>query len=188
MVAARQRNPQHFHHLCTGSALLRTSDPHVCAQTAGKQSCCLPGWQAVADRCAGACVPGQPAGCEDLARAWMRSAQEGSHRMIAVAQRTGRRAFTVGPPIPRIPIGRGMRVLDTLKLARLRRRWSRPACAAATTSRTMMRWSHRPSDSAAVPGQGKPSPSGVGSDHAGWTGQCSVPPGASSRCSMLRRP
>jgi hypothetical protein len=37
MVMAMQRNPQHFHCLCTGSASLRTSHPHVCAQTAGKQ-------------------------------------------------------------------------------------------------------------------------------------------------------
>jgi hypothetical protein len=33
----------------------------------------LPRWQAAAARRAGACVPGQSAGCEDLARAWMRS-------------------------------------------------------------------------------------------------------------------
>ena len=70
MLAGRQRNPQHFHRVCTGSALLRTSDPHVCAQTAGKVHrqqgsspvACLPAWQAVAHRRAGACVPGQPAG------------------------------------------------------------------------------------------------------------------------------
>ena len=35
--AARQRNPQHFHRACTGSALLCTSHPHLCAQSAGKQ-------------------------------------------------------------------------------------------------------------------------------------------------------
>ena len=81
-------------------------------------------WQAVADRRAGACVPGQPAGCENLARAWMRSPQEGSYRMIAVAQRTGRPRIHRRPPVPRIPIGRGLRVLDTLTLPRLRR-WSR---------------------------------------------------------------
>ena len=40
LVPARPRNPQHFHRLCTGLAPLRTSHPHVCAQTAGKQSCC----------------------------------------------------------------------------------------------------------------------------------------------------
>ena len=39
LVPARLRNPQHFHRLCTGLAPLRTSHPHVCAQTAGKQSC-----------------------------------------------------------------------------------------------------------------------------------------------------
>ena len=69
-------------------------------------------------------MPGQPAGCEDLARAWMRSPQEGSYRMI-VAKRTGRSRIHRRPPFPRIPIGRGLRVLDTLKLPRLRR-WSRP--------------------------------------------------------------
>ena len=67
----------------------------------------------------------------------MRSPQERSHRMIAVAWRTGRPRMHRRPAGPRIPIGRGMRVLDTLKLPRLRRRWSRPACAAATTSRNM---------------------------------------------------
>jgi hypothetical protein len=40
LVPARLRNPQHFHRLCTGLAPLRTSHPHVCAQVAGKQSCC----------------------------------------------------------------------------------------------------------------------------------------------------
>src|SRR6185437_973395 len=40
LVPASLRNPQHFHRLCTGLAPLRTSHPHVCAQTAGKQSCC----------------------------------------------------------------------------------------------------------------------------------------------------
>ena len=39
LVPASLRNPQHFHRLCTGLAPLRTSHPHVCAQTAGKQSC-----------------------------------------------------------------------------------------------------------------------------------------------------
>jgi len=34
-VAARQRNPQYFHRLRTGWALLRTSHPHICAQAAG---------------------------------------------------------------------------------------------------------------------------------------------------------
>ena len=48
LVPARLRNPQHFHRLCTGLALLRTSHPHVCAQAGGKQSCV--GWQAAADR------------------------------------------------------------------------------------------------------------------------------------------
>ena len=38
MCAPGQRNPQHFHRACTGSVLLRTSHPHVCAQSAGKQS------------------------------------------------------------------------------------------------------------------------------------------------------
>jgi len=57
----------------------------------------LPGWQAVADRRAGARVPGRSAGCEDLAQAWMRSPQEGSYRMIAVAGRTGAPAH---PPQP----------------------------------------------------------------------------------------
>jgi len=40
LVPASLRNPQHFHRLCTGLAPLRTSHPHVCTQTAGKQSCC----------------------------------------------------------------------------------------------------------------------------------------------------
>ena len=40
LAPASLRNPQHFHRLCTGLAPLRTSHPHVCAQTAGKQSCC----------------------------------------------------------------------------------------------------------------------------------------------------
>jgi hypothetical protein len=39
LVPASLRNPQHFHGLCTGLAPLRTSHPHVCAQTAGRQSC-----------------------------------------------------------------------------------------------------------------------------------------------------
>jgi hypothetical protein len=39
LVLASLRNPQHFHRLCTGLAPLRTSHPHVCAQTAGKRSC-----------------------------------------------------------------------------------------------------------------------------------------------------
>lgn len=129
MVAAGQRNPQHFHYVCTGSAPLCTSDPHVCAQTAGKQSCCLAGWQAVADRRAGACVPGQPAD----ARIWP--------RVDEIAPGTqppdDRRRPDDRPPAPspppvgpaRILIDRGLRVLDTLKLPRLRR-WSRPACAA----------------------------------------------------------
>jgi len=38
-VPASLRNPQHFHRLCTGLVPLRTSHPHVCAQTAGKRSC-----------------------------------------------------------------------------------------------------------------------------------------------------
>lgn len=38
LVPASLRNPQHFHRLCTGLAPLRTSHPHVCAQTAGQQS------------------------------------------------------------------------------------------------------------------------------------------------------
>ena len=42
---AMQRNPQHFHRACTGSVLLRTSHPHVCAQPAGKQSSCRAGRQ-----------------------------------------------------------------------------------------------------------------------------------------------
>ena len=40
LVPASLRNPQHFHRLCTGLAPLRTSHPHVCAQTTGKQSSC----------------------------------------------------------------------------------------------------------------------------------------------------
>ena len=50
----------------------------------------MPGWLGAAARRACACVRGQSAGCEDLAQAWMRSPQKGSHRMIAAAQRTGR--------------------------------------------------------------------------------------------------
>jgi hypothetical protein len=42
---ARQRNPQHFHCACTGSAVLRTSHPHLCAQPAGKQPSCRTGRQ-----------------------------------------------------------------------------------------------------------------------------------------------
>jgi hypothetical protein len=48
LVPARPRNPQRFHRLCTGLAPLRTSHPHVCAQTAGSSP--LVGWQAAADR------------------------------------------------------------------------------------------------------------------------------------------
>jgi len=76
----------------------------------------VPSWQAVADRRAGACVPGQPAGCEDLARAWMRSSQKGSHRMIAVAQRTGRPRIHRRPAGPAHPDRPRNAVLDTLKL------------------------------------------------------------------------
>ena len=43
--AARQRNPQHFHRVYTGSVLFRTSHPHLCAQPAGKQSSCRGGRQ-----------------------------------------------------------------------------------------------------------------------------------------------
>ena len=47
LVPASLRNPQHFHRLCTGLAPLRTSHPHVCAQTAGEQSSGrLAGWLA----------------------------------------------------------------------------------------------------------------------------------------------
>jgi hypothetical protein len=54
LVPARLRNPQHFHRLCTGLAPLRTSHPHVCAQTAGKQSCVGGRQQRIS---AGTCLP-----------------------------------------------------------------------------------------------------------------------------------
>ena len=46
---------------------------------------------------AAACVPGQPAGCQDLARAWLRSSEERSNRMIAAAQRTPPDRIRQGP-------------------------------------------------------------------------------------------
>jgi hypothetical protein len=69
----------------------------TCLCTDSREAVLLPGWQAAAARRAGACVPGQPAGCEDLARTWMRSPQEGNHRMIAAAQRTPARQNQASP-------------------------------------------------------------------------------------------
>jgi hypothetical protein len=52
VCAPGQRNPQHFHRACTGSVLLRTSHPHVCAQSAGKQSAWRAGrQQPISARC-----------------------------------------------------------------------------------------------------------------------------------------
>jgi hypothetical protein len=51
-VRPGQRDPQHFHRAYTGSVLLRTSHPHVCAQSAGKQSAWRAGrQQPVSARC-----------------------------------------------------------------------------------------------------------------------------------------
>jgi len=65
MVATRQRNPQHFHRVRTGSAPLRTSHPHVCTQT-GKHSSC---WRADSSGSARPPVPACPSACRSRA-AW----------------------------------------------------------------------------------------------------------------------
>jgi len=44
-----------------------THKSSTCLRTDSREAVLVPGWQAAADRRAGACVPSQPAGCEDLA-------------------------------------------------------------------------------------------------------------------------
>ena len=71
--------------------------------------------QTATDRRAGARVPGQPAGRENLASTWMRSPGKTAHRRPGAAQRTGRPRDL--PPTrrgPRTSTGCGRRVLDTL--------------------------------------------------------------------------
>ena len=103
--AARQRNPQHFHRVRTGSVPLRTSHPHVCAQPAGKQSSCRAGRQS-ADQRASACVT-QPArrtrgpgpGPDQIV-------QEPGPRMLAAAWAGGRgRLRRLLPPVAARPRG-----------------------------------------------------------------------------------
>jgi hypothetical protein len=86
MGAARQRNPQQFHRVHTGLARLRTSHPHVCAQTAGTQPR----------------RSGRPArrtrgsGLDEIA-------QEGRHRMPTAARKTGRPRIHRKPARPAHP-------------------------------------------------------------------------------------
>ena len=65
LVPASRRNPQHFHRLCTGLAPLRTSHPHVCAQTARKQSCRRLAGSSGSALAPALVRPGQRAVCED---------------------------------------------------------------------------------------------------------------------------
>jgi hypothetical protein len=75
MAMAMQRNPQHFHCLCTDSVPLRTSHPHVCAQ---RETALLSGLEGGSGP-APVLVPAQPTGCRDLARAWLRSPEESGY-------------------------------------------------------------------------------------------------------------
>ena len=98
LFTARQHYPQHFHCVRTGSALLRTSHPHVSAQTAG-EGVLWAGWQEAAGSArVGTCMPG--ASTPD-ARTWPGPDEidpGGSHRTLVPRPVDGPPAqSTVGP-------------------------------------------------------------------------------------------
>jgi hypothetical protein len=131
MGAARRRNPQHFHRVCTGSVRLRTNRPHGCAQVTGRQSSYRAGrWPRINSPVL-ACQ-GLHAGREDLA--WMRSPETAGTGMLAAARRPGARIHRK-PPDLRTLIGPGPRILDMFKPPGLCH-WSRPRLANRCCSRS----------------------------------------------------
>jgi hypothetical protein len=90
MVAARQQNPQHFHCVCTGSAPLRTSDPHVCAQTAGRPVPGMRGRSSGWCRWSGGIASGSGSTSGTMARvsSWNRRATSSASTLSGVLMKT----------------------------------------------------------------------------------------------------
>ena len=133
LALASLRNPQHFHRLCTGLAPLRTSHPHVCAQTAGQQSSGRPaGRQQRTGAGAGPCMPGQRAACGypghagPIARPWrvrrtsgaagLTSSAGGSHVEGQAVSSPVRHDQGVSPP-ETLSAADGCRILRLLSVA-----------------------------------------------------------------------